>query len=240
MSTAELVPPELWGLIFRHLPLVDRQHLSLTCSIFRNIVQPAFFNHLSLSIISVTVSPRGEPPRTEIRVRRSSPERIRFYSSEWVSSIVKTCELSHTILGRYDVAKAVKDGTGVLEPGGSEVMNELFELLPNFPNLSTLSLTSLTLDLLKSRRIHQITSLRNLLLGECRILEPTTGLSPLVLDQLVVSCNQQDLSLHTTGTIQATFSHLLLTLLDFAPSTISPQEVTILSLSVLHSPPLQH
>ncbi|KDQ55388.1 hypothetical protein JAAARDRAFT_208691 [Jaapia argillacea MUCL 33604] len=175
------VPPELWGMVFGYLSLADRRNVTLTCSFFRLIEQPSFFEVMNFSIVKITVTTRRQPSETKFLLRkplRSSLERLRFYAGARIASAVKKCQL--------EIGFPESGGVEKMADGGLEVVAELFQLLPTFPDLSALSFAGIDLDRQKLQRIHEMPALRSLALRECRILPDATSLRPLSIEKLLV------------------------------------------------------
>ncbi|OAX33635.1 hypothetical protein K503DRAFT_700117 [Rhizopogon vinicolor AM-OR11-026] len=172
--------PELWLIIFDHLPPRFLHDVTLTCHSFRHLAQPLLFRSLTFCPYSLDMNNRRFIPRLE--TIEHTKQRIQFCSSSRIAHAVRECKL----YPRYIVGAVHSD------IASDVLLDILLDALPHFVNLRSLFLMFVDLSQSQMLKLCASRNIGNLLLGNCAV-EHIKSLPPskLQVADLTIVCDNQ-------------------------------------------------
>lgn len=186
-----LLPKDVWPNIVSHLSHESIENVMFVCQYFRTLAQPRFFRTLAVKPYGVdgrTCSPRNQADSNWIS------QKLRFYSSSIITRHVQVCRMSPHRRQRHTYTTSPDNG----EDSGRAIVNDVFDLLPNYPNLTELDLDCVCLTAQNLRQISRIPNLCSVLFTCCS----TTSSTPFRLGIKTVLFTQYSrfTSMHGTST----------------------------------------
>ncbi|KDQ53194.1 hypothetical protein JAAARDRAFT_39565 [Jaapia argillacea MUCL 33604] len=156
----ELVPPELWSMIFEHLPKGDCRNVALASPILRFTAQHCLFTNVS--IVFQPLHKLHDPIHGTLQLLHTSIEKLRFLSSERIAPVVRSCRIFYI--------QNSKSCT-LADPESQFFVNRGFAVLPRFLGLQKLEIQGLPLDIYRLRQVAKMRHLRRLRFGSgCAVL----------------------------------------------------------------------
>jgi hypothetical protein len=114
------VPPEIWLKIGYHSTTKDIKHLSLTCSSFRNLLQPLAFTE-TRPVFTIAIS----------HLQKHFPEEFLFFTSPRIAPMIRACVIDHWVNPSLPPLGSVEQHQGLVDA--------TYRKLASFVNLRSLT-----------------------------------------------------------------------------------------------------